>query len=188
MTKSFISLVGVAGFAGAGKTTAARYLSDLTGGLYLYLGQTVLDEVGKRKLLPTRENERQVRIELRRDKGDAVFAMPFCDKVTECARNGVPVFVDAIFTKGEFEVLASRVPTGCAHLLAVEASMNVRRARLASRQERPFNAVELQERDKTELERLGTGDVISSASRTIRNEGTFGEFYAQLAAFVNGSA
>jgi dephospho-CoA kinase len=180
-----LGFVGLTGLAGSGKTTAIKQLLKLTSGRDLYLGQTVLDEMCARGLPETRENERLVRIDLRREKGLSALAMPYVDVVAECIRNGIPVFVDAIFTQEEFAVLAYRVPSGSARLLAIEASFDIRRARLACRSKRPFNADELRERDKTELESLGTGAVIESAEYTIRNEETLDEFYRQLAGFVS---
>ena len=180
-----VGFVGMTGLAGAGKTTAIDHLTSLTKGRVLYLGQTVLDEVRARGLPETRENERLVRIDLRRDKGPAALAIPYIDLVAECVGKGIPVFVDAILTQGEFDVLASRVPSGCAHLLAIEASFDIRSTRLASRAKRPLNADELRERDKTELEGLGTGAVIEAAEHTIRNEATFDDFYQRLGAFVS---
>ncbi len=183
-----VGFVGMTGLAGAGKTTAIDHLRSLTKGRVLYLGQTVLDEVRARGLPETRENERLVRIDLRRDKGPAALAIPYIDLVAECVGKGIPVFVDAILTQGEFDVLASRVPSGCAHVLAIEASFDIRRTRLASRPKRPLNADELRERDKTELEGLGTGAVIEAAEHTIRNEETFDDFYQRLGAFVSSCA
>lgn len=183
-----VGFVGVTGLAGAGKTTAIDHLRSLTKGQVLYLGQTVLDEVRARGLPETRENERLVRMHLRRDKGPAALAIPYIDLVAEYVGKGIPVFVDAILTQGEFDVLASGVPSGCAHLLAIEASFDIRSARLASRPKRPLNVDELRERDKTELEGLGTGAVIEAAEHTIRNEETFAEFYQRLGAFVTSCA
>jgi dephospho-CoA kinase len=180
-----VGFVGMTGLAGAGKTTAIDHLRGLTEGRVLYLGQTVLNEVRARGLPETRESERLVRIDLRHDKGPAALATPYIDLVAECVEKEIPVFVDAILTQGEFDVLASCVPSGCAHLLAIEASFDIRSTRLASRPKRPLNAEELRERDKTELERLGTGAVIESAELTIRNEETLNELYRQLAAFVS---
>jgi len=188
MGSSVVGLVGVTGFAGAGKTTAIKHLSTLTGGRILYLGQTVLAEVRRRGLSDTPDNERQVRIDLRREKGRGAFAIPYVDEVAESLGNGIPVFVDAIFSPEEFKLLASRVPGGAARLLAIDASFDIRLARLACRPERPFNADELRERDKYELEELGTDAVIAAAECKIRNEETFDDFYRRLAAFVSWCA
>ena len=183
MKRSVVGLVGVSGFSGSGKTTAAKHLSKLTGGEYLYLGQTVLNEVRARALPDTPENERRVRMDLRQ-RGPAVLAIPYIDWVAECIGNGISVFVDAIFVQQEFNVLTSRIPASSALLLAIDTSFDIRSARLACRAERPFNPEELRKRDKTELE-LGTGTVIKAAKNTIRNEGTLDEFYLALAEFVS---
>jgi dephospho-CoA kinase len=180
-----IGLVGVTGLSGVGKTTAVGYLSNFTCGRGFYLGQTVLNEVVARGLSQTRENERQIRIQLRREKGRAALATPYVDEIAECLGNGIPVFIDAILVPEEFGLLRSSVPNSPARLLAIEASLVTRQARLAHRSERPFTTEELQERDNTELQELGTGDVIAAAEYTISNEQTFEEFYTKLAEFVN---
>ena len=181
---SAVGLVGVSGFSGSGKTTAARYLSSLTDGQYLYLGKTVLDEVSARGLPDTPENERQVRMELRQ-RGPAALAIPFINMVAEWAKKGTPVFVDAIFVKEEFDVLAACIPSGYARLLAIEASFSIRSQRLACRLERPFNAEELRKRDDTELKRLHTDAVIEAARYAICNEGTLDEFHQKLTVLVS---
>lgn len=180
-----VGLVGVTGHAGAGKTTAAKHLSTLTGGRYLYLGQTVLDEVCERGLAGTPDDELQVRMDLRQVKGPAALAIPYVDRAAECIENGISVFVDAIFNQEEFDVLASHLPGGSSRLLAIDASFDIRRVRLASRPERPFKSDKLQERDKTERERLRTDAVIAAAEYRIRNEATLDEFYEGLAEFVS---
>ena len=185
LRRSVVGFVGVTGLAGSGKTTAAKHLATLTGGQYLYLGQTVLDEVRARQLAGTREDERQVRLDLRRLKGRAAFAIPHIDRVAECVGDGISVFVDAIFVQEEFDVLASRVPSGSARLLAIDASFAIRSTRLSCRAGRPFSADELGNRDNTELKVLGTAAVIDAAEYTIRNEETFDEFYRRLAVFVS---
>lgn len=180
-----IGLVGVAGLAGVGKTTAAMHLSEITGGKYLYLGQTVLDEVRARGLSGTPDDESRVRIDLRRENGPEALAIPHIEVVSECMVKQIPVFVDAIFKQEEFDLLASRVPNGFARLLAIDASFDIRSTRLASRTKRPFNSDELLRRDTIELKKLGTADVLAAAGYTISNEQTFGELYRELAAFVS---
>jgi dephospho-CoA kinase len=178
-------VIGVAGLAGAGKTTAVRYLSQSSGGRIVYLGEAVIEEVRARGLSETRENERKVRIELRHENGPAALAMVYADRVSECITNGISVFIDAIFTQPEFDLFKSLAPEGEAHLLAIEASFELRLARLERREERSFDRNELEERDKTELDKLGTGAVISAAEHSICNERSLEQFYQRLAAFLD---
>jgi dephospho-CoA kinase len=179
-----VGLVGVAGLAGAGKTTAVTYLSEVTGGQSIYLGEVVLKEIRARGLPQTRDNEKQVRIDLRRNNGPAALAIPFKDSVAGYLAGGTPTFIDAIFLQEEFDALSSCSQGPITHLLAIEASFEVRYSRLKDRPDRPFNRDELADRDKMELETLGTGRVISGASYTIRNEDSFEKFYNQLADFL----
>jgi dephospho-CoA kinase len=176
-------LVGVAGLAGAGKTTAVQYLSALAGGRIVYLGDVVLQEIRARGLPETRENERRVRVELRQ-QNSAEFALRNVDVVSRALASQMSVFVDAIFVQTEFEVLKSCAGDASTHLLAIEASFDVRCARLLRREDRPLTQDELQARDKLELESLNTGTVLSGASHAIRNEGSIENFYTQLADFL----
>jgi dephospho-CoA kinase len=182
------TLVGVAGLAGAGKTTAVQYLSGRSGGEVVYLGGTVIEEVLARGLPDTRENERRVRLELRQSNGPTALAIPYAEKVAELIASGVSIFVDAIFLQAEFDLLKSRVPVGSAYLLAIEASFDLRCDRLAKRPERPFSREELAERDKTELTQLGTAAVIAAADHTIRNEGFLEDFHRSLTTFWDSCA
>lgn len=179
-----ISLVGVAGLAGAGKTTAVRYLADRSSGEIVYLGTAVIDEMLERGLPDTRENERRVRTELRQENGSAALAMRYVDKVAETIGNGVSVFVDAIFTQAEFDLLTSCARAERAHLLAINASFELRCFRLARRPDRPFSREELVARDQTELSELGTGAVIASAEYAIDNEGSLDDFHRRLVEFL----
>lgn len=181
-------LVGVAGLAGAGKTTAVKHLCDLTRGVAVYLGTAVLEEVVARGLPKTPANEQMVRIQMREEEGPAVYAMRYADRVTDLIMGGVSVFVDAIFVQAEFDLLKSRAQADSAHLLALEASFDVRCGRLVSRPDRPFSREELAERDKTELLGLGTGAVIAAANHTIRNEGSLQDFQQRLTAFWESCA
>jgi hypothetical protein len=113
-------------------------------------------------------------------KGPAALAIPHLDELSECFARGIPVFVDAIFIGAEFDLLASRVPVGFAHLLAIEASFVDRSKRLSCRQDRPFKATELLNRDNYELKELGTDKVIASANYRVRNDGTLSEFLFEL--------
>lgn len=188
MDSSVIGLVGVTGLAGAGKTTAVKHLSTLTGGRIFYLGKDVLNEVRARGLPETPENERRVRIDLRRKNGLGALAIPHLEEVAKCLGNGTLALIDAIFTQEEFDLLRSCVPNDPAWVLAIRAPFAIRQARLACRSERVLSEEQLRQRDKYELEVLRTDAVIASAACTIENEQTFKEFYSRLAEFVRTCA
>jgi dephospho-CoA kinase len=177
--------VGITGLAGAGKTTAAKYLANRTGGEYVYLGQIVIDEVLARGLQDTPENERQVRLELREQEGLDLLPRRCKSTFAGCITKRRPAFVDAMFLPAEFEFLKTYSPETPVHLLAIEAAFDVRLARLSVREERKFSREELLRRDETELQKLRTGEVKAVANYTISNQGSvLDAFHQELIAFL----
>ena len=109
-----VGLVGVTGLAGAGQNDRGNSSFDRNRWSVIFLGQTVLYGVHARGLSGTPDDESHVRIDLRRKKGPSAFAIPYLEVVAECIGKGIPVFVDAIFKLEEFDLLASRAPSGFA--------------------------------------------------------------------------
>lgn len=177
-------LIALAGLAGAGKTTAVEFLSEMSGGEAVYLGAGVLETVRGRRLPDTRESERIVRLELREQKGPAALADLEAERIVEILKKGVPVLVDAIFVQAEFDLLSHHAQAFPTYLLAVTASFSTRCERLATRSERRYNHAELEARDRTEMNVLGTGAVLSGASYTIRNDGSMTAFHENLIDFM----
>jgi dephospho-CoA kinase len=58
-------LIAVAGWSGVGKTTAVDHLKNVGAGEKIYLGETVLNEIRLRGLLPGPTSEQLVRRDLR---------------------------------------------------------------------------------------------------------------------------
>src|SRR5688572_30391696 len=112
-------LVGVSGLAGAGKTTAVKHLANVADGVVIYLGEAVLQEVRQRGLEETRENERLIRLELRQLEGPDALVKRCADRVRDSLNDKVPVFIDAIFHRAEFECLKSYCPEVSAFLVGI---------------------------------------------------------------------
>jgi dephospho-CoA kinase len=184
MMSNKTGFVGVVGYSGSGKTTAVDYLVEQTRGERIYLGDIVLRQVRERGLPEGPESERKVRLDLRAEKGPAALAHLYADDLVKHLENGVPVFIDAIFTSEELKFLRSRVPTYPARLLAINASFDVRSSRVANRGKRPLTPDELLKRDDTERNELKTNAVIAGADYKISNEQTFEDFYSELADFL----
>jgi dephospho-CoA kinase len=181
-------LVAVAGLAGVGKTTAVEFLSGLCSGEVVYLGAGVLESVQRLRLPETPESERTVRLELRKKRGPAAFAELKADRILELLEGGVPVMVDSIFVRAEFDLLTSRAYSFSAHLLAITASLPIRCARLATRNDRPLSRLQVEERDRLEIEVLGIGEVLAAATRTISNNGILSEFHERLTEFLRAAS
>jgi dephospho-CoA kinase len=173
-------LVAVSGLSGAGKTTTIDYLEREGAGRRIYLGDLVHDEVNRRKLAQTLENERLIRLELRQQGMDALarLALP---TIVRLMREGC-VLLDAICTPEERMLYEAelRVPVA---VIAISASFEIRAARLEKRQSRPTTREDLERRDRTELEQLRLEEVLASAEHKLTNEATLGELEAALDEF-----
>jgi dephospho-CoA kinase len=172
-------LVAFAGFGGAGKTTAIKYLESRGLGRRVYLGQAVSSEINLRGLVQTPSVEREVRTELRAKLGPSAFADLGASTITEIMAVGECVLVDAIFNVEEYERLRD-----CGQprsvLVAIEASFETRSARLLVRRERAYTSEELRERDQTEIDNLGTASVLKLAEFTVPNESSLVHFQGDL--------
>lgn len=180
-----VLLIGVSGFAGAGKSTAVDYLKRRCAWDVVYLGSAVLEEVRKRGLPETRDSEGAVRLELRRTDLAAIAKLN-ADAVSRSLKGGVPVIIDAIMCLEEYEFLSSHIAGTCAYLLTIEAPVAERCKRLSVRINRPFTPEDVEARDRTEIETLGIDRVFTSASHTIVNDRSIAEFQASLDAFLEG--
>jgi dephospho-CoA kinase len=171
-------LIAAVGLSGAGKTTGLQHLARLCDGQYVYLGETVLAAVREQGLLKSPENERMVRLALREKHGPAALVALNAEKIIGYLQTGVPVLLDAIFNPGEMDLVRSIASSVPIYLIGITAPFEVRCERVKSRPERPFTASELRARDKTELETLGTAEVLRLASHMIANESSL-EIYDQ---------
>jgi dephospho-CoA kinase len=175
-------LVAFAGFGGAGKTTAIQFLEGRHLGQRVYLGEAVSDEIERLGVVRTPEVEHAVRIDLRSRLGPSAFADLRAPNIVQLIGDGKCVLVDAIFKLEEYSRLLN-----CGQdrsiLVSVEASFETRSRRLEARSKRGYSAKQLRDRDRTEMEDLGTSGVLKVADFTISNEQTLEDFYDEVAAF-----
>ncbi|MEF3132212.1 AAA family ATPase [Rhizobium sp. 268] len=176
-------LVGVCGFTGAGKSTALELLQQATGGQYIYLGQAIFDELDRRGVEPTPENQSQVRMELRRADGAALARMNV-DRIKNCLELGKTALVDAVMSPAEYDCLKSSV-TWPVHLLYVDASFKIRAERLERRPGRSMTPQQVEKRDRIEVESLQIDRVFRSTTGHILNEGSIEQFAQSLASFLH---
>ena len=174
-------LIAVAGHAGAGKTTAVEYLRGKLNGRVAYAGGYVRAEVAKRGLDVTPDNERRVRVDLRRELGDGALAQLALPEIEALMREG-PVLLDAVCTPAERAVYFARLPVVV--VVGILASYGVRVERVASRPDRVMTPTELAERDRVEIETLRLDEVLDVAHHRLTNEGSVGAFETSLDALL----
>lgn len=171
-------LVAIVGMPGSGKTEAANFLAE-KGFQFIRLGQLTLDEIRKRGLEPTEQNERPIREELRKKHGMDAFALLNFPKIDRMLERG-DVVVDGLYSWEEY--LAFKKKYKQIAVIAIYASPETRYKRLAKRrldrekdvnmQKRSCTIDETASRDRAQLENLHTGGPIAMAEFTIVNEGS----------------
>lgn len=176
-------LIAVAGFSGAGKTSAIRYLAARGVGEIIYAGQMVLDEVVQRGLELCPENEKVVRTAMRQEEGHNILAKRV---VARLARHPLDerILLDAIYLPEEDECYRTDLQTRRLVTLSIETSFETRVERLASRPDRPCSRADLEKRDRHEREELGLERLVAGADFRLPNEGTMMDFETALDALA----
>lgn len=183
-------LVAIVGMPGSGKTEAAEYLVK-KGFQFVRLGQLTLDEVKKRGLEPTEQNERPIREAIRREHGMDAFATLNFPKIDKMLRKG-NVVVDGLYSWEEYLAFRKKYPKIA--VIALYASPKTRYERLGKRQwdkkndpkmkNRSYTKEEASSRDRAQLENLHTGPPIAMADFTIVNEGSMKDIQNKLDAVI----
>lgn len=175
-----VKILAIVGMSGSGKSVAVDYLTE-RGVPKVYFGGMVLKEVERRGLAITPENEKFVREDVREKFGkDWVVA-----QVVEEARGLIAagqrrIVLDGLYSWTEYKVLKHEFPRELT-VVAIVLPKSLRHKRVARRPERPLNAAEIQERDRSEIENLEKGGPIAMADYYILNNGTREEMGNQMA-------
>jgi dephospho-CoA kinase len=169
-------LIGLTGTNGAGKGEAAAYFMS-RGYAYLSLSDILREELRARGLEVSRDNLILAGNELRREFGPDVLARRTMARVTG------PTVIDSIRNVREIEYLRT---AGDFVLLAVDAPIEIRFARVSARG-RDESAATLDEfRRKEDLERAGGESAqqleacLAAADHVIINDGTLEDLRRKL--------
>lgn len=162
-------LVAIVGMAGAGKSEVAR-IFEKEGFRRIRFGDITDEELKKRGLELTEENERFVREQLRKEHGMAAYAKLNLDRI-EALLEVSNVVIDGLYSWDEYVFLKGRYGDRLC-IVAVWSSPRTRYERLARRLVRPLTNEMAAERDVSELENVNKGGPIAMADFTIINEST----------------
>jgi len=162
-------VIAIVGMAGAGKSEVAKVFEE-HGFKRIRFGDITDEELKKKKLQPSEENERQVREQLRKEHGMAAYAKLNLPKIDSLLRSS-DVVVDGLYSWEEYLLLKERYRDEF-KVVAVWASPATRYARLVNRPRRPLRSEEASSRDKSEIENINKGGPIAVADFTIVNEGS----------------
>lgn len=174
-----LKILAFVGLAGSGKTTAVEYLTQ-KGYPKVYFGGIVLDEVKKRGLEMTQENEQPIREELREKEGKDFVVKKIVQQIHDLVAAGQHrIVADGLYTWTEYKILKREFP-GELTVVAIVAPRALRHQRLMVRAVRPLTGQGVDHRDWAEIENLEKGGPIAIADQYIINDGAINKLHSQI--------
>jgi dephospho-CoA kinase len=164
-----VKVVSIVGMTGAGKSEVSR-IFERNGFTRIRFGDLTDEEMKKRGLEPSEENERRVRELLRKEQGMAAYARLNLPRIEQALKSS-DVVIDGLYSWEEYTYLKKRYGEDL-YLVAVWSSPRTRYARLSNRSSRRLSLKEAISRDRAELENSNKGGPIAVADFTIINEST----------------
>lgn len=170
MTKNHpLKLVAFVGLTGSGKSSAVEHLTQ-KGYPRVYFGGIVLDEVKRRGLELTQENEQPVREELRETEGKDFIVKRIIEQIHGLIDAGQHhIVADGLYTWTEYKALKHAFP-GELTVVAIVTPKHLRKQRMANRPLRPLTSQEVDQRDWAEIENIEKGGPIAVADYFIQND------------------
>lgn len=170
--------------AGSGKTTAVNYLAE-KGFPRIYSGGMLFDEMQKRNIEITPENQQSFREQIRRERGDDYIAKLCAEQIHNLIDAGQKqIVLDGPYTWPEYRYLKSEFP-GNITVIATVAPRKLRHNRLTKRPDRPFSELQSLERDQSEIEGIEKAGPIAMADHYIDSNGSLDDFYSKIDQLVD---
>ena len=171
-----VKILAIVGMSGSGKSVVVDHLTNL-GLPKIYFGGMIYKEMEKRGIERTAdgESEKHFREMIRETEGkDWVVRQVIESTKNLIAAGQKRIVLDGLYTWTEYKILKKEFP-GQMTVLAVVVDKSIRHKRVAKRPERPFNAEEIQERDRSEIENVEKGGPIAMADYYLLNNGSVEE-------------
>ncbi len=176
---SNVKIIAVVGMSGSGKSVAVDYLTD-KGYPKVYFGGMILKGMKERGIEINAENEKKFRELIREQEGKDWVVQQVIKEVHSLIDAGQKrIVLDGVYSWTEYKILKHEFP-GALTFMAVIVPKALRYKRVAQRPERPFNAEEIQERDRSEIENLEKGGPIAGADYYVMNDGSVDAMHEQI--------
>ena len=132
----------------------------------------IYKEMAKRGVERTPDSERDFREMIRETEGKDWVVRQVIDEVHDLMKAGQKrIILDGVYSWTEYKTLKHEFP-GMLTFIAIVVTKKLRYKRVAARPDRPFNAEEIRERDRSEIENLEKGGPIAAADYYVLNDGT----------------
>jgi dephospho-CoA kinase len=176
-------IVAVVGLCGAGKSEVTNIFLE-NKFEKVYFGDVTFDEMKKRNMEITEENERVIREELRATNDMAIYAKKSEPKIKKAYEEGKNVVVESLYSWSEYKYL-KEIYKDSFKLLAVVTDRDLRAERLKNRPHRPLTDEEVTQRDYSEIENIEKAGPIAIADHFVLNNGTFEELKKQVQEYID---
>ena len=172
-------ILAFVGLTGSGKSSAVEYVTA-KGLPKVYFSGIVLDEVQRRGLEITQENEQPIREELRETEGKDFIVKRIISQIHDLIEAGQDrIVADGLYTWTEYKVLKREFP-GELTVVAVVTPKHLRKQRMAKRPLRPLTSDQVDQRDWAEIENIEKGGPIAVADYFIHNDGGVEKLHTQI--------
>lgn len=179
-----VKIIAPVGLAGSGKSSVVEYLTE-KGYPKVYVGGLIVQGVLDQGLELTPENERSYRETMREQHGKEVFMTMAIDQMKHLVAAGQHTIVlDGLYTWTEYKMLKHAFP-GELTTIAVVTPKHLRYKRMSTREHRPLQQHEVDERDWAEIENLEKGGPIAIADFFIHNDKDLDYLHSQVDQICN---
>lgn len=175
-------IIAVVGLCGSGKSEVTNIFIE-NKFEKVYFGDVTFDEMKKRDLPVTPENEKMMREELRATNDMAIYAKKSEPRIKKAYNEGKNVVVESLYSWSEYKYL-KEIYKDNFKLLAVVTDRDIRAERLKHRPYRPLTDDEVTTRDYSEIENIEKAGPIAIADHFILNNGSFDELKKQVQEYI----
>ena len=175
-------VIAIVGMCGAGKSEATTYFEN-KGFKRVYFGAITFDEMKKRGLDPTQDNERMIREEFRSTGDMAIYAKLNEEKVKNAYKDG-NVVIESMYSWSEYKYIKELFGENF-KVISIVVDKDLRKERIAKRSTRSLTDEEVNKRDYTEIENIEKAGPIAIADYFILNNGDMDKLYKDCEEIYN---
>lgn len=178
-----VKIIAIVGMSGSGKSVAVDYLTS-KGYPKVYFGGMILNEMERRGIEITPDNEKDFREEIRKAEGNDWVVRQVIREVKDLIAAGQKrIILDGVYSWTEYKILKKEFPKNLT-FVAIVVEKALRYDRVSKRPVRPLDGEAIRKRDQAEIENIEKGGPIVAADYFVLNNGTIKDLEGELSAVL----